>query len=44
MVCEANLARAATRLGLGSYLKLDRGEEVVGGRETRPSSPIRWRR
>ena len=33
LVCEANLARAATRLGLGSYLKLDRGEEVVGGRE-----------
>ena len=32
LVCEANLARAATRLGLGSYLKLDRGEEVVGGR------------
>ena len=33
LVCEANLARAAMRLGLGSYLKLDRGEEVVGGRE-----------
>ncbi|MFR2149502.1 MAG: ribonuclease III [Christensenellales bacterium] len=33
LVCEANLAKAATRLGLGSYLKLDRGEEVVGGRE-----------
>ena len=31
LVCEANLARAATRLGLGSYLKLDRGEEVVVG-------------
>ena len=33
LVCEANLARAAMRMGLGSYLKLDRGEEVVGGRE-----------
>ena len=33
LVCEANLARAAVRMGLGSYLKLDRGEEVVGGRE-----------
>ena len=33
LVCEANLARAAKRLGLGSFLKLDRGEEVVGGRD-----------
>ena len=33
LVCEANLARAASRMGLGSYLRLDRGEEVVGGRE-----------
>jgi len=33
LVCEANLAQAAKRFGLGSYLKLDRGEEVVGGRE-----------
>ena len=33
LVCEANLARAAKRLGLGSFLKLDRGEELVGGRE-----------
>ena len=33
LVCEANLARAARELGLGSYLRLDRGEEVVGGRE-----------
>ena len=33
LVCEANLARAAVRMGLGSYLKLDRGEEIVGGRE-----------
>lgn len=33
LVCESNLARAATRLGLGSFLKLDRGEEIVGGRE-----------
>lgn len=44
LVCEANLAKAATRLGLGSYLKLDRGEEVVGGGKTRRSLPIRWRR
>ena len=33
LVCEANLARAARELGLGSFLKLDRGEEIVGGRE-----------
>ena len=33
LVCEANLARAARDFGLGSFLKLDRGEEVVGGRE-----------
>ncbi len=33
LVCEKNLARAARRLGLGAFLKLDRGEEVVGGRE-----------
>ena len=33
LVCEANLARAARELGLGSYLRLDRGEEVVGGRD-----------
>ena len=33
LVCEANLAQAARRFGLGSFLKLDRGEEVVGGRE-----------
>ncbi|MBQ2947639.1 MAG: ribonuclease III [Clostridia bacterium] len=33
LVCEANLAQAARKFGLGSYLKLDRGEEVVGGRE-----------
>ena len=33
LVCEANLAQAAKKLGLGSFLKLDRGEEVVGGRE-----------
>lgn len=33
LVCEANLAEAARRFGLGSFLKLDRGEEVVGGRE-----------
>ena len=38
LVCEANLAKAATRLGLGSYLKLDRGEEVVGGRENPPEA------
>ena len=33
LVCEANLARAAKRLNIGDYLKLDRGEEIVGGRE-----------
>lgn len=33
LVCEANLARAAGEFGLGSFLKLDRGEEVVGGRQ-----------
>lgn len=33
LVCEANLACAARRFGLGSYLKLDRGEELVGGRD-----------
>lgn len=33
LVCEANLAEAARRFGLGSFLKLDRGEEIVGGRE-----------
>ena len=33
LVCEDNLARAARRMGIGSFLKLDRGEEIVGGRE-----------
>ncbi len=33
LVCEGSLARAARRFGLGAYLKLDRGEEIVGGRE-----------
>lgn len=33
LVCEANLARAAKRLKLGGFLKLDKGEEIVGGRE-----------
>lgn len=33
LVCEANLAEAAKRFDLGSFLKLDRGEEIVGGRE-----------
>jgi len=33
LVCEANLAEAARRFGLGGFLKLDRGEELVGGRE-----------
>ena len=33
LVCEANLARAAREMNLGSFLKLDRGEEIVGGRE-----------
>ena len=33
LVCEANLARAAKRMDIGSYIMLDRGEELVGGRE-----------
>lgn len=33
LVCEANLARAARRMGIGGFLKLDKGEELVGGRE-----------
>ncbi len=33
LVCGRFKHRAATRPGLGSYLQLDRGEEVVGGRE-----------
>ena len=33
LVCEANLAEAAKHFDLGSFLKLDRGEEIVGGRE-----------
>lgn len=33
LVCEANLARAAKRMNIGQYLMLDRGEEIVGGRE-----------
>lgn len=33
LVCEANLARAAKRMDIGSYIMLDRGEEMVGGRE-----------
>ena len=33
LVCEANLAQAARRFNLGAYLTLDRGEELVGGRE-----------
>lgn len=33
LVCEASLARAAKRFDLGAYLKLDRGEELVGGRQ-----------
>lgn len=32
LVCEASLARAAKRFDLGGYLKLDRGEELAGGR------------
>lgn len=33
LVCEASLARAARRFGIGECLKLDRGEELAGGRE-----------
>lgn len=32
LVCEASLARTATKLGLGNYLRLGRGEEAGGGR------------
>lgn len=33
LVCEASLARSAKRFGLGAYLRLDKGEELAGGRE-----------
>ena len=33
LVCEASLARAARQFDLGRYLKLDKGEELAGGRE-----------
>ncbi len=33
LVCEASLAQAARRFGIGAYLKLERGEEMIGGRE-----------
>lgn len=36
LVCEASLHKAALALGLGSYMRLGRGEEHTGGRE-RPS-------
>jgi len=36
LVCEANLHRTALRLGLGSSMRLGRGEELSNGRE-RPS-------
>lgn len=36
LVCEASLHRVALRLGLGSYMRLGRGEENSGGRG-RPS-------
>ena len=32
LVCESSLARTATALGLGGYLRLGRGEEAGGGR------------
>jgi ribonuclease-3 len=33
LVCSENLAMTANGLGLGTYLKLSRGEELSGGRE-----------
>ncbi len=33
LVCEANLAKSARRLGLGDWLRLSHGEELLGGRE-----------
>ncbi|KAB2954688.1 ribonuclease III [Heliorestis acidaminivorans] len=33
IVCEANLASAARRIGLGNWLKLGKGEEGSGGRD-----------
>jgi len=36
VVCEAALARVASKINLGDYLLLGRGEEMTGGR-TRPS-------
>ena len=36
LVCEASLHQTALALGLGSYMRLGRGEELTGGRE-RPS-------
>ncbi len=36
LVCEQSLARVATKLGLGEFLRLGHGEEMGGGR-TRPS-------
>lgn len=33
LVREESLAQAARRFGLGAYLKLDRGEDVSGGRD-----------
>ncbi|MBQ8351004.1 MAG: ribonuclease III [Clostridia bacterium] len=35
LVCEATLARVASRISLGRYLQLGRGEERQGGREKR---------
>ena len=32
LVCEANLAHAAEKIGLGRYLLLGRGEDAAGGR------------
>jgi len=36
LVCEASLHKVATELGIGSYMRLGKGEERSGGRE-RPS-------
>ncbi len=33
LVCEAALSQVASRLGVGDALRMDRGEEMTGGRE-----------
>ena len=44
LVCEANLARAATRVGWAATSSSTGARRSSAGAKTRPSSPIRWRR